>query len=196
MSVRHIGIRFEILSWTWKSKWTEAGLANRQRTTYNSDMEPADPKGIKILPNPVARQMNGKRGVLVVTECYCPNGHSLMHPRASFNGHPGILLKVQGEKGAGHVVLSPVYGEKSRIALEVDLTEGEKLEVSCPFCETVFPMMGPCPCGAELVALNTTPVPDDDNCLGICNRVGCIHSEVRSRGDLILLSMFSDLKDG
>jgi hypothetical protein len=158
-------------------------------------MAPDDTKGIKMLPNPVTRQMNGKRSVLVVTECYCPVGHSLMFPRASFNGHAGILLKVKGEKGEGHVALSPVYGEKSRIALEVDLIEGEPLEVHCPVCETDFPVLGPCACGAELLALYTTPVPSDENCIGVCNRVGCINSEVRSRGDLIVLSMFSDLKE-
>lgn len=159
-------------------------------------MDPADPKGIQILPNPVTRQMNGKRGVLVVTECYCPNGHSLMYPRASFTGHAGILLRVKGEMGEGHLALSPVYGEKSRIALDVDVVEGEPLDVRCPFCETEFPVLGPCACGAVLLALYTTPVPSEDNCIGVCNRVGCIHSEVRSRGDLILLEMFSDLKDG
>jgi len=131
----------------------------------------------------------------VVAECYCPNGHSLLYTRASFNGHPGILLKVTGDKGTGHLVLSPIYGDKSRIALDVDIVEGEILIVHCPFCGAVFQRLAPCPCGADLIALNGTAVPDPDNCIGICNRVGCPHAEVRTKGDLILLTMMTDLVD-
>jgi hypothetical protein len=131
----------------------------------------------------------------VVGACYCPNGHSLLYARANFSGHPGILLKIAGIKGTGHVVLSPIYGEKSRIALDVDLVEGEKLEVMCPFCDQPFAELGPCPCGASLITIYTTPIPDCNDYLGLCNRVGCPHAEVKTKGDIVLLSMMKDLVD-
>lgn len=158
-------------------------------------MDHGDPKALKIPPRSGPRDPAAKGKVPAVGECFCPNGHSLLYPRANFNGHPGILLKVTGEKGTGHVVLSPIYGDKSRIALDIDLLEGEILIVHCPFCGSVFARLGSCPCGADLVTVNATPVPDGDNCIGICNRVGCTHAEVRTKGDLILLSMMTDLAD-
>ncbi len=158
-------------------------------------MAPDDPQGMKRIVHPFQREAGGKRETLVVSECFCPNGHSLIYARANFSGYAGILLKVTGEKGTGHIVLSPIYGEKSRISLEIDLTEGEILIVHCPFCGTVFPRMAACPCGADLIILHTSSPPDEENCIGICNRVGCSHAEVRTKGDLILLSMMTDLVD-
>lgn len=154
-----------------------------------------DPKGMKVVPGHMPGETAGKGKMLVVTECYCPSGHSLLYSRASFNGYPGILIKVTGDKGTGHIVLSPISGDKSHVALDLDLVEGEIMITSCPACGVVFERLGPCPCGGDIITLHTTAVPDSDSCIGICNRVGCVHSEVRSKGDLILLSMMDDLKD-
>jgi len=158
-------------------------------------MDQTDNKGINILPNPVKEERKASGKVLVVADCFCPNAHSLMFPRAKFSGHPGILVKVKGENKEGLVVLSPIYGDKARISLDVDLTDGEIMKLCCPHCDDEFPVFAACRCGGQLTAIFTTPITDDENRIGICNRVGCIHAEVKRGGDMILLTMLEDLTD-
>jgi hypothetical protein len=156
-------------------------------------MEHFDEKGMLILPNPAAGQGSTPAPrVLVVTHCFCPNGHDLVSRRACFNNHPGILLRVRGRGGDGLVALSPVYGEKCRVSLDVELAEGEVLDLSCPTCGAALPAYAPCPCGAQLSTLFQTPRPDYSNCIGVCNRVGCVNAEVKREGELIVLSMLDD----
>jgi len=87
------------------------------------------------------------------------------------------------------VALSPVYGEKCRVALDVELEDGDILELLCPVCGTALPAYAPCPCGARLITLFLSPRADYSNCIGICNRVGCVNAEVKREGELIVLSM-------
>jgi len=152
-------------------------------------MEHDDEKGMLFYPNPLDRDVARAPRVLVVTRCFCPNGHDLVNRRASFNNHPGILLRVRGRKGEGLVALSPVFGEKCRIALDVDLEEGDILELFCPVCGVALPVYAPCPCGARLITLFQSPRADYSNCIGICNRVGCVNAEVKREGELIVLAM-------
>jgi hypothetical protein len=158
-------------------------------------MNPVDDKGLKILPNPMQEEITTSPKVLVVADCYCPHGHSLMFPRARFNGYPGIIVRIKGEDKEGLVCLSPIYGDKSRISLDVDLTDGEVIRICCPYCDIDFPVFAACSCGANLIAIFTTPTPDSENCIGICNRVGCIHAEVKRGGDMVLISLLDELKD-
>ncbi|HNR38692.1 MAG TPA: hypothetical protein PKN61_06625 [Acidobacteriota bacterium] len=152
-------------------------------------MEHDDEKGMLFYPNLLDQGVARSPRLLVVTRCFCPNGHDLVSRRASFNNHPGILLRVRGRKGEGQVALSPVYGEKCRVALDVELEDGDILELLCPVCGTALPAYAPCPCGARLITLFLSPRADYSNCIGICNRVGCVNAEVKREGELIVLSM-------
>ncbi len=146
-----------------------------------------------IYPSPLRKIIRDKEKVLVVKECYCPQGHSLINPRAIFNGLAGIDLKVHTNEKAGRVVLSPMVGDKSRIALDVDLQSGEQVKITCPQCDTPLPLYAACQCGGELIALFTTPEKDYAHCVGICNRVDCFNGEVKSGGDMMSFSMLEAL---
>ena len=153
-----------------------------------------DGKGMLLIPTPVKREAAKGEKVLVVRDCFCPQGHSLISRRALFNGYPGILLRIRGAAGEGLLALSPVYGEKSRVTLDVEVEEGLIYEMLCPQCGMNLPVFATCRCGGDIVTLFTTRTGDVAHCIGICNRAGCMHSEVRS-GDVLLEQAMIDTFD-
>lgn len=156
-------------------------------------MERFDKKGMMVIPSPIRSIIREKEKVLVVKECYCPKGHSLINPRAIFNGFKGIQLKVRTNDRKGHIVLSPLVGDKSRIALDVDLKSGELLQISCPTCDTPLPVYSPCACDGELIALFTTTEADYSHSVGICTRVDCFNGEIKSGSEMVSFSMLEAL---
>lgn len=124
----------------------------------------------------------------VVRECYCPNGHSILTDTAHFQGHPGLTLKLKNRSSEGLLVISPVLGDRDRVFIDFEKTMGEVVEICCPSCSEPFPVYNVCPCGAHLVALFTTLKAHFSQCIGICQRLGCLHSELLSERDLRLYS--------
>ncbi len=120
----------------------------------------------------------------VVTECYCPNGHNLVNSQSVFREYNGIVLKAQCAGKTGLIFLSPIAGDKSRFTFDLDLIEGELLQLSCLECGAPLPVYGPCDCGGKYVALFLDKELDFSHCIGICNRVGCTNSWIKS-GDEI-----------
>ncbi|PLX95355.1 MAG: hypothetical protein C0621_03765 [Desulfuromonas sp.] len=51
---------------------------------------------------------------IVVEECFCPNGHSLITQQAVFASYPGITLALKNEQQSGLLSLSPIIGDRSR----------------------------------------------------------------------------------
>ncbi len=130
----------------------------------------------------------------VVEECYCPNGHNLIAGKATFQGFGGILLKVRKKNGReGKIALSPVCGDKARVCLDVELVEGELLEISCPVCNAPLPIYSPCDCGGHMVTLFAEKNGDFSNCIGVCNRVGCPHAEIRRGDELFSMNRLKSL---
>jgi hypothetical protein len=121
---------------------------------------------------------------VVVTECYCPNGHDMISPKVHFQGHPGILLKVKKGKEFGAVALSPVCGDKSKFTIDIDLAEGEIMDLLCPICNVPLPVYAPCDCGGDMITLFADKQGNYCNCIGICNRVGCSHAEIKKGAEL------------
>lgn len=153
-------------------------------------MQRFDKRGMLIIPNPVEKPAASLEEVIVVSELFCPSGHSLINNRATFNGHRGILVEaVQGEGAKGLLALSPVYGEKSRVALGLDLVTGERLVLRCPECNLALPVHSPCGCGGDLVALFLTPEASFTQCIGVCDRVDCVNAKVISGGELITMAL-------
>lgn len=144
-----------------------------------------DKDGMMVFPNPIKKQAEERKNVLVVKECYCRNGHNLMNKRASFSGFSGIMLMVKSAKHAGKVILSPIFGDKSKISLDIDLQDGELLELSCPTCNSILPVYSKCACAGNLVALFLKNNSDYSNCIGICTRVNCFNSEIKSCNELL-----------
>lgn len=146
-----------------------------------------DHKGMMIIPDPTQDVATPKE-VLVVKELYCPKGHSLLNPRASFNGHPGIVVRVTAAAGQGLMALSPIYGVKSRFALDVDLQPGELVSLRCPTCDTELPTHSPCSCGGQIVAMFLTPQASFGDSIGVCNRIDCTNATLIESGRLISIA--------
>lgn len=122
----------------------------------------------------------------VVEECYCPNGHSILTDKAVFQGKPGLTLKLKSPHSEGLLVISPIIGDRDRTFIDFEKKTGEIVEICCPTCSEPFPVYNVCPCGAHLVALFTSAKAQFSQCIGICQRLGCLHSELLSGRDLRL----------
>lgn len=123
--------------------------------------------------------------LLVFKECYCPNGHNLVSNNAKFNEFDGILLKISKGQREGHIAISSVYGCKSRIAIGINLVDGEKYKLSCPDCGEDLPTYSKCHCGGEIFALFLDKNVKFDSFVGACNRIGCNNSYIQIGKELI-----------
>jgi hypothetical protein len=139
-----------------------------------------------IIPTPEKIKPEQKE-LIVIRECFCPNGHNLVTSKVKFNDRDGILLTIKRKSKKGKIALSPVYGDKSRISIDVDLKEGDLVQLFCPDCKVKLSTYADCECGGELVVMFTQPAIDYKNCIGICNRVGCRHAEIKNEGQLMTL---------
>jgi len=143
-------------------------------------------QGMMLFPNPIKKtEICKNKNLLVVKECYCHNGHDLISEQAIFNGFNGILVKVQKGDITGHVALSPVYGYKSRVSMDVKLMDGEKWEVFCPTCNEPLPIFSSCECDGDLVCLFLDNEGDYSNCILICNRIDCFNAEMKFKNQLL-----------
>ncbi len=147
-------------------------------------------QGMMIIPIPEKKKKLAKaKKILVVKECFCQNGHSLISSRTRFEDHDGILVKVKSANGEGLVALSPIYGDRSRFSLDIDLIDDEIVDIRCPACDSKLPVFSSCDCGGDFIALFITDKTDYSNCIGICNRVGCPDAVIHDDGELISISM-------
>jgi hypothetical protein len=144
-------------------------------------------KGLLNFPNIIGKKKQKTRqpeDEVVIKECFCPNGHNLVSPKVDIKGKNGILIKVKKGRKTGFIALSPVCGDKSKVTLDVELEEGEILELLCPICNVPLPVYAPCECGGDMVTLFCDKQGNYCNCIGICNRVGCTHAEIKQGTDL------------
>lgn len=142
-------------------------------------------KGMWRIPS--AKKKKGQAEIdedLVVKKCYCPNGHDLINPKVNVHGYKGILIKVKKGKEEGFIALSPICRDKSKYTIDIELSEGEIIEMLCPECNVPLPVYAPCDCGGDMITLFCDKHGNFCNCIGICNRVGCSHAEVKAGSDL------------
>ena len=144
-------------------------------------------KGGRNTPRGVSTDEENVRDRLV-SECYCHNGHSLLTGLATFDGLPGLTIKLRSATREGLLSLSPIIGDKNRNFFNFERVEGEVVELCCPTCEEPLPVYNACPCGADLVTLFTTPKANFANVIGICRRIGCLYAEIISGRDMRLYS--------
>ncbi|PLX83647.1 MAG: hypothetical protein C0617_10960 [Desulfuromonas sp.] len=124
----------------------------------------------------------------LVTDCYCANGHNLTSDLATFDGFNGITITLRNSRQEGLLCLSPLIGDTGRSFFNFEGEAGEIVEICCPTCSEPLPVYNECVCGADLVAFFSSPKVDFGNCIGICQRIGCLHSEIKSNRDLRLFS--------
>ncbi len=148
-----------------------------------------DKNGMLVIPTPEeVKKVQESKEVLVVKECFCPNGHDLIDQKACFNDIPGIFLKlVSSNDKAGFIALSPIYGQKQRISLNVELEKGEKVRVFCPHCDVELPVFADCTSckNGKLIALFLDKKASFKNCLAICNIIGCTSASIHSGEDIL-----------
>jgi len=121
---------------------------------------------------------------LIIRDCFCPNGHNLVSPKVEIKGLNGILIKVTKGRESGFMALSPVCGDKSKISIDIELSEGELIELLCPICDVPLPVYAPCECGGDMITLFCDKQGNYCNCIGVCNRVGCTHAELKHGSEL------------
>ena len=75
--------------------------------------------------------LNQGENVMVVTRAYGPGGEDLMDKgNHRFSGEPGIRLFVRQGELEGEVILSPFFGDPSKVS-EVDFNQNERCELFC-----------------------------------------------------------------
>ena len=65
---------------------------------------------------------------------------------------------------------------------------GEILELICTECNERLLNYSKCRCDGEMVTLFLNKKNNFSECIGICNRVGCPHSEFRTSEELLRLA--------
>ncbi|MCK4662122.1 MAG: hypothetical protein KAT68_04610 [Bacteroidales bacterium] len=151
-------------------------------------MKRFDKDGKMIFPSPKKEDEEKKQDVLLIEECFCPNGHNLISKRVVFNDFNGVLIKIKNNKKEGLIALSPIYGDKSKISIDIDLENGEIYDFYCNECGVKLPVYSQCTCGGDIIAFYSDKSADFTNCIGICNRVGCKHAEIKLDNELLELS--------
>lgn len=128
---------------------------------------------------PVRRTHKVKEKV-IITECYCPNGHSLMDENSQFCENPGIKIKVKRNGvDEGFLILSPEFGDYSKMTVDITLKEGDLLEMFCPECGKKLPVYSSCyVCHNHMLTLFTTQDVSYSHCVGVCQKVGCHNSKM------------------
>jgi len=123
----------------------------------------------------------------IVDQCFCPAGHNILCEQYSYSGYPGILLKLKSAEQEGLLSLSPIIGDPARTFHDFKQLSGEIIEICCPVCEEPFPIYNQCGCSAHLIALFMSPKNDYSDCIGICQRIGCLNAEIMTGRELRLL---------
>ena len=144
-----------------------------------------DNKGLLFIPSPADPKAEKEAMTVIIEKCFCSNGHNLISKQAHFGKYEGIVLNIKMGKNEGIIALSPVFGDKSHITMGITLQDGKLVELSCPVCNAKLPGYSSCECGGDLVIMFTGKLNDFNNCVGVCNRVGCKHAEIKNEGQLL-----------
>ena len=133
---------------------------------------------ISVIPPPSSTIKQVDEVFIVITQAFCPNGHSLIaDDNETFDGYPGVKLHLECGGQSGDVTLSPFHGDYSKKG-KTDWTDGSKLTLSCPTCEEPLPRIASCRCPGrgDLVSVFLTPNLSESNMFAICNIWGCRRS--------------------
>ena len=145
-----------------------------------------DRKGMLLFPNSKKKEEScNTENLIVYTDCYCPNGHDLISSKAKFKDFNGIMLKISKADDSGMVALSPIYGCKTRVSIDIDLKEGELYKLHCPECEAKLPFYSKCHCGGNIATLFLNEKGNFNSFIGVCNRIGCTNSYIQNGEELI-----------
>ncbi len=126
--------------------------------------------------------------VIVVTRAYGPNGEDLIdHDGPRFSGESGVKLKVKQGDLVEDVVLSPYYGDPSKIS-EAGFEEGKPCELFVPGTNTPLDKIPGMKTedGGEYFAIYLTPKLQDGELVAINNIWGNYTSQMLDEGEIML----------
>ncbi|MCK9462127.1 MAG: hypothetical protein M0R80_21075 [Proteobacteria bacterium] len=116
--------------------------------------------------NPLLKKITAS---LAVKEGRCPNGHSLMTETIRFDGQKAVMAVVRVRGRTGEICLNPFYG-RFEYKCDLDLKEGDVVELSCPECEASLTIETICRlCNIPMFAVH---LPDGGQ-VEACPKVGC-----------------------
>lgn len=126
------------------------------------------PQGLKIL------SVKGQRYV-VIEECRCPKGHSLMSQGVSMHNEPAIAFKVKGGGASGVMYLDPFWGlhEKLFDFMFQSCNKPPVIQAFCPVCGVSLMKKKACAvnaCCAEETIVFQLP---GGNAVDVCAQWGC-----------------------
>ena len=147
-------------------------------------------------PDTMSRFAGLKDGnqVIIVTQAYGPDGESLMDDgEHRFSGEAGIKLKVVQGDIEDEVILSPFFGDPSKIH-NVDFEEGVRCEL---FCATTGTPLDEIPElrteeGGHYYAVYLTPKLQDGETVAVNDIWGNPRSRLLSEGEM--LSVIAELE--
>jgi hypothetical protein len=115
---------------------------------------------------------------IIVTQAFCPNGHDLVAIEGpTFDGFPGITIKVRGQGEDGLITLSPMHGD-GRKESTAEFADGQRYDLVCPVCDVALPKFARCDCGeGRLHAIDLVPSGKGE-IVAICDVAGCRRSRV------------------
>ncbi len=135
-------------------------------------------------------QQMGEQGyAIVVTRAFGPEGEDLIaEDGPTFSGAAGVKLLVRQGDLEGEVVLSPVFGDPSKIT-DTEFEPGEPCELLCP--ETgnhldKIPGMTSDE-GGEFFAIYLTPKLGDGELVAVNNIWGNTNSRMMSEDEMLLM---------
>lgn len=130
-------------------------------------------------PNKIRKeQICTSDNIQVITDCYCPNGHSLVNSQANFSGFAGIVLKIETQADWGTIAISPISHDKRSILLGTNCEKGDSIGFFCPHCDIKIPVYTKCYCGGDIVALFLDQETNFCDCIGFCDNYGCNNAEI------------------
>ncbi len=124
---------------------------------------------------------------IIVTQAFCPQGHDLVaYPGASFDGFPGISIRVVNGDASEVISLSPMHGDARRVGGEA-IGPGDRCALTCPVCSEELPVFATCDCGVgELRSIDLVRKGGGE-VVALCDVAGCHRSKVAEGLDVLAL---------
>jgi hypothetical protein len=132
-------------------------------------------------------QMKEQGFVMVVTKAFGPEGEDLIaHEGPLFSGEPGVEIRVEQGDLVDDVILSPFYGDPSKIT-EVEFVEGEPCKLSVPSTGTRLEEVPGMRTeeGGRYFAVYLTEKLDEGELIAINNIWGNTESQFMGEGELL-----------
>jgi hypothetical protein len=127
---------------------------------------------------------------IIVTQAFCPQGHDLVaYPGGSFDGFPGISVRVSGEGLDAVVSVSPMHGDVRRVGGE-ECVDGTRYELACPVCDERLPVFAECDCGTGRLRSIDLVRGGGGEVVALCDVAGCRRSRVAE--GLEVLALFDE----